>query len=83
MDAQAGLALGFVAGKSSPLSGYSQTAKHLGSDQTGVKETRDLCLPEAQKETLLCLAAGTQKLSNLRWLLLERLLSSERSWLNG
>lgn len=48
-----------------------------------LKKMGDLCLPEAPNETLLCLAAGTQKLSNLRWLLLERLLSPERCWLNG
>lgn len=89
MDAQAVLVLGFVAGKSSPLSGYSQTAKRLRCDQTGVKEMRDSCLPEAHKKnrkktkTLLCLVVGTRTLSNLRWLLLDRLLSSEKSWLNG
>lgn len=42
--------LGFVAGKSSPLSGYSQSAKRLCCDQTEVKEMRDSCLPDAPRK---------------------------------
>lgn len=51
---------------------------------------RNSCLPGAagkknknKKNNPVSLAAGTRKLSNLRCLLLDRLLSSKRSWLNG